>query len=90
MSKGEISIIKLFSNKESFNSESFLNSKQIPNTWLYFVLIYINRIEKTIDYLKENQADDLLVKINTLEDKKIKFYEIIEFELTSNNKDYRL
>lgn len=87
MSKGAISIIKLLSNKESCNSESFLNSKQIPNNWLYFVLIYINRIEKIIDYLKENEVDDLLVKINELEDKKVKFYEIIGFELTGNNKD---
>ncbi len=87
MSKGEISIIKLFSNKKKFTNEIFLDSKQIPNTWLYFVLLYINRIEKIIDYLKENQADDLLVKINALEDKKVKFYEIIGFELTGNNKD---
>lgn len=69
------------------NNESFLNSKQVSNTWLYFVLIYINRIEKTIDHLKEKQVDDLLVKINALEDKKVKFYEIIGLELIGNNKD---
>lgn len=34
---------------------------------MYFVFLYINYIEKIIDYLKENKVDNLLVKINVLE-----------------------
>ncbi len=86
MSKGEI-IINLLSNENKFDNESFLDYKKFSNSWLYFAFLYISHIEKTIDYLKENQVDDLLVKIDALEDRKAKFCEIIGFELKCHNED---
>lgn len=50
-------------------------------TWLYFVFKYINNIENAIAYLKLNNVDDSIDKIDKLENKKLKGYKMIEFEL---------